>query len=193
MPGGGPGRGSGRGGGARPAVPDRIRYAVGGLGLHPDGRVLEVGGGNGVAAALMVRVLATGRGFLLGVDRSRTATAAASARNADAVAAGTAAFVTAALADLDTGAHQGFDRVLAVNVNAFWTGPALDELAVLRRALHPEGELHLVYQPPAAGNRAALRRALLAHLPAAGWTADVDEPDGEPPLLRVVARPCAGT
>ena len=34
MPGGGPGWGSGRGGGARPAVPDRIRYAVGGLGLH---------------------------------------------------------------------------------------------------------------------------------------------------------------
>ena len=192
MSGRGPGLEAGGGTGARPTVPDRIRYAVGGLGLHPDSRVLEVGGGTGVAASLMVPVLATGTGFLLGIDRSRTATAAASARNAGAVAAGTAAFVTEALADLDAGAHQGFDRVLAVNVNAFWTGPALEELAVLRRVLHPEGELHLVYQPPAADGRAALRRALRAHLPAAGWTADVDEPDGEPALLRVVARCRAG-
>jgi SAM-dependent methyltransferase len=154
--------------------------------------VLEVGGGNGVAAALMLPVLRAGAGFLMGIDRSRTATAAASARNADAVAAGTAVFVTEALAELDTDAHPGFDRVLAVNVNAFWTSPALDELAVVRQALRPGGELHLVYQPPAADRRAVLRQALLAHLRAAGWTAEVDELVGEPPLLRVVARARAG-
>lgn len=196
MPGGGPGRGggrsAGRGAAARP-VPDRIRYAVEGLGLYPDSRVLEVGGGSGVAAALMLPVLRDGPGFLLGIDRSRTATAAASARNADAVAVGTAAFVTGALADLDPGAHEPFDRVLAVNVNAFWTAPALEELAVLRRALHPEAELHLVYQPPTVARRQALQAPLLANLERAGWAADVEEPDGEPPLLRVVARARAGT
>ena len=185
MPGGGPGRGAG----ARPAVPDRIGYAVGGLGLHPDSRVLEVGGGNGVAASVMVPVLRAGEGFLLGVDRSAVATAAAAARNADAVAAGTAAFVTAELADLDPAAHRRFDRVLGVNVNVFWTASAARELAVLERVLHADGELHLVYQPPAAGRRETLRHTLLAHLHAAGWTADVDVPDGEPPLLRVVAQP----
>lgn len=185
MPAGGPGRGAG----ARPAVPDRIRYAVGGLGLHRDSRVLEVGGGNGVAASVMVSVLRAGEGLLLGVDRSAVATAAATARNAAAVAAGTAAFVTAELADLDPAAHGRFDRVLGVNVNVFWTASAARELAVLERVLDADGELHLVYQPPSVGRRTPLRAALVAHLERAGWRADIDVPDGEPPLLRVVARP----
>ncbi|MDF2145866.1 class I SAM-dependent methyltransferase [Knoellia sp. p5-6-4] len=185
MPGGGPGRGAG----ARLAVPERIRYAVGGLSLHPDSRVLEVGGGNGVAAALMLPVLGAGAGFLLGIDRSPTATAAASARNADAVRAGTAVFVTAELPDLDPAAHGRFDRVLGVNVNVFWTESAARELAVLERVLDADGELHLVHQPPSVARRTPVLAALVANLERAGWRADVDVPDGEPPLLRVVARP----
>jgi hypothetical protein len=69
----------------RGAVPDHIRYAVRGLGLHPHHRVLEVGGGNGAAAAEILCVLGGGTGFLLGADRSAVATAAATARNATAV------------------------------------------------------------------------------------------------------------
>jgi hypothetical protein len=85
----------------------------------------------------MVPVLRAGEGSLLGVDRSVAATAAATARDADAVAAGTG------------GLRDG-------------------------RARRP---------------RESPRHTLLARLHAAGWTADVEVPDGVPPLLRVVSRP----
>ncbi|HET6693376.1 MAG TPA: methyltransferase, partial [Pedococcus sp.] len=139
------------------SAPARLRYAVSGLGLEPDMRLLEVGGGHGALAALACELLSPGKGFYLGVDRSAVATRAAEERNAAAVAVGLARFVTAPLAGVDPSVWAPFDRAVAVNVNVFWTGAAEAELAALARLLTPDGVLHLVYEPPAAERLEPLR------------------------------------
>ncbi len=53
--------------------------------------------------------------------------------------------VTAALADLDPAARAPVDRVLAINVNVFWTGSATRELAILHALLVSGGTVDLVY------------------------------------------------
>jgi SAM-dependent methyltransferase len=150
----------------RVGVPERLRSAVAALDVRPGDRVLEVGGGRGVAAGLICERLGEGR--LLAIDRSETATAAAAARNAAHVDAGRAVFTALALADLGSDAGP-FDKALAVNVNVFWTGPATRELDVLRRVLAPGGVLLLAYEPPSPDRRARLQDTLDAHLRAAGW------------------------
>ena len=57
---------------ARP-VPTRIRLAVESLDLRPDARVLEVGAGTGVAAALLCRLVP--EGHVTALERSGVAVA----------------------------------------------------------------------------------------------------------------------
>jgi hypothetical protein len=49
-----------------------------------------------------------------------------------------------------TRAKARFDKVFAVNVNVFWTTPATEELARIRRTLEHEGRLFLFYETPSA-------------------------------------------
>ena len=154
-------------------VPPRLAAAVAVVDPAPDARVLEVGCGRGVAAALLVARLPAGH--YTGIDRSPTATAATRARIAEAVAAGRAQVRTEALAD-----HRpdAVDLALAVNVNVFWTRPAARELAVLASALDPGGVLHLVYGSDGGGPpRADVVDPLIAHLGAAGFAAEVATPE----------------
>jgi predicted methyltransferase len=53
------------------------------------------------------------------------------------------------VADFDPGTAR-FDKVFAVNVNVFWTTPATEELARIRRVLHRDGRLFLFYTTPSA-------------------------------------------
>lgn len=156
--------------------PERLTWAVDALGVEPGKDVLEVGCGRGVAAQLICQRLVDGR--LLAIDRSATAVGAARVRNAEAVSAGKAHFVVAALADLDPhladladGAFAGarFERILAVNVNVFWTGTAGPELAVIAELLAPGGELLLVYDPPDADHVARLEARIPENLEHAGY------------------------
>lgn len=156
--------------------PERLTWAVDALGVQPRADVLEVGCGRGVAAELICQRLDGGR--LLAIDRSATAVGAARARNAEAVSAGRAHFVVAALADLDPrltdladGSFAGtrFERILAVNVNVFWTATAEPELAVIAELLAPGGELLLVYDPPDAASLARLEARIPDHLERAGY------------------------
>lgn len=153
---------------ARDTVPERLRVAVDVLDVRPDDHVLEVGGGRGVCAALICERLGDG-GRLVGIDRSGPATDAAAARNADAVAAGCAEFVHGDLAGADAERLGRFDKVLAVNVNVFWTGPATRELQAVTDLLRPTGRLVLCYEPPDAGRLAELRGRLETNLSAAGY------------------------
>ncbi|MFF5978315.1 class I SAM-dependent methyltransferase [Streptomyces olindensis] len=145
-------------------APERLRWAVRVLDPAPGDRVLEIGCGRGVAVALLSDRLTTGT--VTAVDRSATAVAAARRRNGEAVAAGRAAFHVLSLEDADF-APGSFDKVLAVNVNLFWTRPADADLTALRRWLAPGGLLCLCWEPPderrAAEIAGVVERAVAAH------------------------------
>ncbi|MFG3419935.1 SAM-dependent methyltransferase [Micromonospora sp. NPDC048063] len=168
-------------------VPERLRWAVDRLDLRAGHRVLEIGCGNGVAVALICAVPAVAR--VVAVDRSATALRAAAQRNAAQVAAGRAVFRHADLSTLDSSGER-YDRILAVNVNLFWTRPPTAEFRRLAGLLAPDGVLHLVYEPPHPARLAPLVDRLTDRVGAAGWTvAEIARVDRPTPLLGVVARP----
>ena len=125
------------------AASARLVWAAAVADPRPEDRVLEVGCGHGVLLSLIAARL-TG-GSVLGLDRSATMTAAAAARNAAAVEAGTVALRTADLLSAEL-PDAAFDLVVAVHVGAFWRQPA-HEHAVVRRVLAPGGRFLLVDQP----------------------------------------------
>jgi cyclopropane fatty-acyl-phospholipid synthase-like methyltransferase len=128
-------------------VPERLAWAVALLDIGPADRLLEIGCGRGVALALACEGLAGGS--IVAIDRSPVMTAAARKRNAAHIAAGKASVRTVALADAKFGG-QRFDKIFAVNVNLFWTGRAVRELAVIRTVLAKHGALYLFYELPSA-------------------------------------------
>jgi ubiquinone/menaquinone biosynthesis C-methylase UbiE len=71
------------------------------LAVEPGDRLLEIGGGPGVAASLVCEQL--DRGSLLLIDRSATAIERARRRNPEHVASGRLALETVDVADLDPG------------------------------------------------------------------------------------------
>jgi cyclopropane fatty-acyl-phospholipid synthase-like methyltransferase len=127
------------------AVPERVRWAVEMLDVQPGDRVLEIGCGPGVAAALICERLVDGR--MLAIDRSPLQIERSRRRNDACIASGRFSLEAVELAELDTGEAR-FDKVFAINVNVFWTGPATGELAAVRRALAPDGRLFLFYALP---------------------------------------------
>lgn len=147
-------------------VPDRFAWAMDVMRIQPTDRVLEVGSGRGVAAALVGERL--DGGYVLGLDRSATMTAAARRRNEARVAAGVVQLRTLPLADADL-APSSFDVVFAFNVSLFWTPPAA-ELAVVVRALAPGGRLFVFHQPPSPEKNPAVVEAATRLLTGAGWT-----------------------
>lgn len=126
-----------------PAVPARLRLAVEALELKPSARVLEIGCGTGVAAALVVEKLRTGH--LVALDRSATAIAAARKRNATARTSEKIEFVIGDLAAASL-PQRYFDVIFAIHVNCFWTRIAAPEFAVVREALAPRGGFFLFYE-----------------------------------------------
>lgn len=172
-------------------VPERLAWAVQLLELEPGSRVLEVGGGRGVAAALVCAQLVDG--CYVGIDRSAPAVTAARDRNADHVAAGRALFLQQALEDADPTGLGDVDRVLAVNVNLFWTGDAQRELLLVSELLRPGGRLVLVFDPPDPARADQLEQALAEHLARAGFSCRTARRQaGRSTLLGVIARPSGG-
>lgn len=148
-------------------VPERLHWAIRLLAPKPGESVLEIGGGTGVSAGLLLDRLGSG---YLGLDRSPTATAAAADRHADAVAAGRAAFRRGAVesADLPTAA---FDAILAVNVNLFWTSDPSSVLERMRAWLRPGGRVALVWEPPGASRADQIAELVPVVLESAGYAA----------------------
>lgn len=123
-------------------VPVRVRWAVDLLDPRPDERLLEVGGGPGVCAALVCERLTTG--VLVETDRSATAIARTRERCAEHLASGRLELRQQALTDLDLPAAS-VDTAFTIDVNLFWMSSAEVELRVLRRALVPGGRLAVLY------------------------------------------------
>lgn len=123
-------------------VPARLTWALSVVDPAQGERLVELGCGPGVAAALVCERLVDGH--LVAVDRSATACARAAARNAAHLEAGRLSVVRSEVAALTLPAGS-VAKVFAVNVNLFWTRVPVRELAVLRDVLRPDGSLFLLY------------------------------------------------
>lgn len=172
---------------AAPPVPERLRCAAERLAVGPADAVLELGCGNGVLAALLAPRLA--RGHYLGLDRSSSAIAKAVWRNADAVASGALSFRLGEIAKAEPG--QRFDRIVAVNLNAFWNGDAA-ELARMRGWLAPRGRLLLAFQPPAATALPRIEAAVGENLRRHGYAVQALERVATAPLPTLCLTAVAG-
>lgn len=124
-------------------TPERLDWVVEQLDLRPGLRVLEIGGGHGVAAtAVLDRIGTDGR--YLSIDRSERLTSAAAARNAAAVSDGRARFEVADLMAAAVGPASQ-DRVFGCRVAAL-ARPA--PLAAVLGWLAPGGTLALAFDDP---------------------------------------------
>jgi SAM-dependent methyltransferase len=157
-------------------VPPRIAWALSVVAPAPDDRVVELGCGPGVAAALVCERLTTGH--MVAVDRSATAVARTRARNAAHVDAGRLTVVQSEVDTLDLPPASA-TKVFAVNVNLFWTRVPAWELAVLRTILEPGGELFVLYGTGPTGED-RVTPAVSEALRAAGFAevAALSSPDG---------------
>jgi SAM-dependent methyltransferase len=138
--------------------PERVLWAVDRVAARPRERVLEIGCGPGQAVALLCRAVT--RGTVVAIDRSALQVTRAREHNRSALLAGRARIETLSLEDApDTFGESAFTKVLAINVNVFWTSPA-QSLPVLGRLLHPRGAAYLVYEPPSTTALRKLQREL---------------------------------
>jgi SAM-dependent methyltransferase len=150
-----------------PNIPDRIAWAVDLLDPHPDDTILEIGCGHGAAVCLIAPRLQTG--VITAIDRSPNAVARATAVNRDHIASGTARILPATLQDLEPGG-EGYGKIFAVNVNAFWLQPE-KQLPDARRHLAPGGTLLLVLEAPSADRARHFLTAMPTYMEQHGFDA----------------------
>ena len=126
-------------------VAERILWAVDLLDVQPGDHVIEIGGGAGIAASLIVENL--DRGTFTGLDRSAAMTAQATKRNQAAVQSRKATFVAAPVDGADFGGKE-YDKIFLVNVNLH-LHDAAGSFNIIRSWLAPGGTLVAVSHPPA--------------------------------------------
>jgi len=119
------------------------RWTVSLLDIQPNDRILEIGFGPGVSTQL-----ASGKaskGFVAGIDHSRTMVQAASQRNAIAIQAGLMELKHGDVSSLPY-PDESFDTAFSLHSIYFWPNP-VDCLKELRRVLKPGGLLGITIQP----------------------------------------------
>lgn len=130
------------------AAEARFDWIVEVMGIRSGDRILEIGAGSSPSVEYLAAPLTSG--CVVAIDRSATAIARSTKRHAALVDSGRVRLVEAALEKLqpedvlDSDGHR-FDKILAVNVNLFWTRSPAAELALIRSLLTPTGTLYLVY------------------------------------------------
>lgn len=142
-------------------APARIRWALELLELTPDSSVIEIGCGSGIAAERICEQL-TGAGSYMGVDQSKAACDAAFARCKAYAPPGKAIFWNKPF-DARDREPALFDRILAINVNIFWTDDGA-HLHDIRRIMHNQTRLVLVYETPSTDQRSKIARILKQRL-----------------------------
>jgi len=147
-------------------VPARITAAVDLLRIHPGDTILEIGCGNGTAAALICERLGDGR--LVAIDRAETQIRRARERNRAHLASGTLTLHVMALESAIL-PEAPFDTIFAINVNCFWLR-ADEPLAAVRRLLKPDGMFYVFYEHPTAAKMRDVAAVLRTNLVRAGLT-----------------------
>jgi SAM-dependent methyltransferase len=123
---------------------DRHAWAARVVDPEPGARLLEVGCGHGLTLSALAARLEGGKA--IGIDRSAKMVAAAAARNAAALEAGTIELREGRFERLEPAAGA-FDAVIAFHVADFWRRPGR-LLPRARRLLGAGGALYLFNQLP---------------------------------------------
>jgi ubiquinone/menaquinone biosynthesis C-methylase UbiE len=133
-------------------------WAIGHMGVGRFERVLDVGCGGGMAAALLAR--RADRGFVAGVDYSVEMVRQAVRRNATVIARGRAEFKHGDCAVLPY-PDESFDQVCAIETFYFWPDP-MRALAEALRVLRPGGQISVTLEMSreAAADPSLLQRFL---------------------------------
>lgn len=139
--------------------PERIKWAVEVLSVRPQEKILEIGCGNGHAVELICKQLSTGK--IVGVDRSAKAIRTAEANNRSCIIAGKAEFLNITVARLKL--QERFDKIFAINVNVFWTGPR-GEIAALGTLMSSSSRLYLFYELPSLSQLEKVIKNATQHL-----------------------------
>lgn len=96
------------------------------------------------------------------------------ARNAACVAAGRLTVLQAPFTFDGVGELGKFDKIFSINVNLFWTSPAREELALLRRLLVPGGTMFACWgRGPTPGRSDEIAARTAARFTAAGFQTSV--------------------
>ncbi len=171
-------------------IAPRIRWAIETMDIQPGDRVLEIGGGHGVAATLVAERLTTGH--FLGIDRSAKMTEAAHRRNRVHVEAGRAAFEQASLESWQPNGRT-FDTAFAINVRLF---ADLDHrgVATVRSCLKVGGRFYCFFQPPTADGIDALVAQFRRSLETNGFTTvrtEITRIEAVPIACVIARKPCS--
>ncbi|WP_280261363.1 class I SAM-dependent methyltransferase [Nocardia wallacei] len=173
------------------ASTERFEWIADLMSVRPNDLILEIGAGSSPSVAHLAARLTTGR--IVAADRSETAVRRSAERHAALIDSGRLRLLHAALEQLPTAPDLeglAFDKVLAMNVNLFWTRPCARELTFIHNVLTPDGALYLCYgygtptttrpespKPPPA--------QLTHNLTTSGFTTEL-HPSGD--LLTLIAR-----
>ncbi|WP_236832839.1 class I SAM-dependent methyltransferase [Blastococcus sp. KM273128] len=157
---------------------ERLTWAAGLVDPAPGERVLEVGCGHGVLAALLAARLPDG--VVVAVDRSPAMVAAATARNRAAIEAGRVAVLGGPLVAAEL-PERGFDVVVSFDVRAFWTPPGA-EWDVVDRVLAPGGRVVVGFSVMAPDTADRVRAGLRAAAEPRGFAEHAVHRAGTEPL-----------
>ena len=113
------------------------------LDIQPESRVLEIGFGPGVSTQYASEKAS--KGFVAGIDYSKTMVQAARRRNAVAIKAGRMELKQGDVFSLPY-PDESFDKVFSIHCIYFWAKP-VDSLKELRRVLKPGGLLAITIKP----------------------------------------------
>jgi ubiquinone/menaquinone biosynthesis C-methylase UbiE len=113
------------------------------LNIQPHQRVLEIGFGPGVSTQMASEKAS--KGFVAGIDHSRTMVQAASQRNAAAIRAGRMELKHGEVSSLPY-PDQSFDIVFSLHSIYFWPKP-VECLKEIKRVLKTDGLLGITIQP----------------------------------------------
>ncbi len=146
-------------------ISQRIRGAVDRITISPTARVLEVGCGDGQAAALVCERLSDG-GSMLAIDRSPVMIAATGERN-DVHVISKRLELRAARAQRASLEPGSFDLIFGINVRNMWDDAATAK--TLRAALAPEGRLWAILQLPPGRDATNLNETIAPRLEKVGF------------------------
>ena len=113
------------------------------LNIQPHQRILEIGFGPGVSTQMAGENAS--KGFVAGIDHSRTMVQAASQRNAAAIQAGRMELKHGEVSSLPY-PDQSFDIVFSLHSIYFWSKP-VECLKEIKRVLKTDGLLGITIQP----------------------------------------------